>query len=150
MCVIYAIIFEMCNGTCLCKKCCDVIKMNFIYVAIVYLVLDMIWIQVMTPMLYKSIFQGIQKTELKFSIKYALAAYIVLLGVLYFVCRPLSRSTFYVKTPWLAYGLVGFALYSVYNLTNAAVFTSYPLHMILIDTIWGTTVFSILGILDGY
>jgi uncharacterized membrane protein len=43
---------------------------------------------------------------------------------------------------------VGFAVYAIYNLTNAAVFTSYPSKMVLVDTLWGTTVFTLLGVLD--
>ena len=124
--------------------------MQFVYLAALYLVLDLVWIQGMTPIFYRSAFEGIQHSPLQFQMLYALAAYAVLLGVLYYICRPLSKSEPYTKRPWLAYALVGFALYSVYNLTNAAVFTEYPQKMILIDTLWGTSAFALLGWLDTY
>ena len=124
--------------------------MNFVYIAIVYMICDALWIRAMTPILYQNVFETIQKSPLHFNTKYAFFAYIILLGVIYFVCRPLATSKKYENRPWLAYALVGFAMYSVYNLTNAAVFTNYPAHMVLIDTLWGTIVFSILGKLDSY
>jgi uncharacterized membrane protein len=120
-------------------------EMNFLALAIVYLVLDLLWIRGMTPLLYKPTFETIQKTPLTFRPEYAVAAYLVLLGVLYWICRPLSAQ---YQPKWLAYTLVGFAVYAIFNLTNAAVFTEYPSKMVLVDTLWGTTVFTLLGMLD--
>lgn len=122
--------------------------MNFLYLALIYLLLDFLWIGSMTPLLYRQVFETIQGSPLRFKIQYAVLAYVVLVGVLYYVCRPLSRSHKYKSTPWLAYALVGFALYSVYNLTNAAVLTKYSTRMIMVDTVWGTSAFALLGWLD--
>jgi len=119
--------------------------MNFLTLAIVYLVLDLLWIRGMTPLLYKSTFETIQKSPLTFCPEYAVAAYLVLLGVLYWICRPLSTR---YEPKWLAYTLVGFAVYAIYNLTNGAVFTHYPTNTAIVDTLWGTTVFTLLGVLD--
>jgi uncharacterized membrane protein len=124
--------------------------MTFVFVALIFLVFDMIWIYTMTPILYRGIFENIQKSHLNFDMKYAVCAYIVLIGVLYFVCRPLSETRMYNNRPWLAYGLVGFSVYAVYNLTNASVFSSYPLHMIIIDSLWGLFAFSVIGAIDSY
>ena len=123
--------------------------MNFIYLALIYLVFDIIWINLMTPILYRKVFENIQKSEMIPNLVYAVCCYCVLLVCLYFICIPLS-TTYQKKYKWIAYALVGFALYSVFNLTNAAVLSEYPLKMIIIDTVWGTTVFSILGLLNTY
>jgi uncharacterized membrane protein len=122
--------------------------MNFFYISIIYLVVDLLWIQTMTPLLYRDVFETIQQSALKFNPLYAILAYQVLLAVLYYICRPLSQTDRYKDKPWLAYGLVGFSLYSVYNLTNAAIFSKYSNRMIIVDTIWGTSVFALLGWLD--
>ena len=124
--------------------------MKFIYIAIAYLTLDILWITSMTPILYKTAFEKIQKTVLQLNILYAFLAYFVLLGVIYFICRPLSQCKLYASMPWLAYAIVGFSIYAVFNLTNAAVFTNYPKNMILIDTLWGTGIFALLGVMDNY
>jgi hypothetical protein len=56
--------------------------MNFTALAIIYLLLDLLWISSMTPLLYRGVFEGIQKSKLTFNIWYAVFAYITLLGVL--------------------------------------------------------------------
>lgn len=119
--------------------------MNFTILSLVYLLLDIIWISSMTPLLYKGVFESIQKTELNFNIVYAIFAYITLLGVIYWICRPLSKQ---YKQKWVAYSLVGFAIYSIYNFTNGAVFNKYSYKMVIADTLWGTIVFTVLGLLD--
>lgn len=119
--------------------------MNFLTLSLVYLLLDLLWIRSMTPLFYKPVFETIQKAPLTFRPEYAVAAYVTLLGVLFWICRPLSAQ---YRPKWLAYTLVGFAVYAIFNLTNAAVFTAYPSKMVLVDTLWGTTVFTLLGMLD--
>lgn len=121
--------------------------MNFTALSIIYLLLDIIWISSMTPLLYRGVFEGIQKSKLTFNIWYAIFAYITLLGVLYWICRPLSKQ---YKRKWFAYTIVGFAMYSIYNFTNGAVFKDYSYKMVIADTLWGTSVFTILGLLDQY
>ena len=119
--------------------------MKFATLSLVYLVMDLLWIAVMTPLLYKQTFETIQKSPLAFRTGYAVAAYVTLLGVLFWICRPLSAR---YEPKWLAYTLVGFAMYAIFNLTNAAVFKDYSTKMVVVDTLWGTTVFTLLGILD--
>ena len=121
--------------------------MNFVLLSIVYLILDILWISTMTPLLYRKGFEVIQKTPLQFNSYYAILAYVTLLGVLYWICRPLSRA---YQHKWIAYSLVGFALYSIYNFTNGAVFSEYSSTMVVVDTLWGTSVFALLGLLDSF
>ena len=71
----------------------------------------------MTPMLYNKVFSTIQKSPMKANMYYAVLAYIILLIVIYSICIPLSKT--YKKHKWFAFTIVGFSIYSVYNLTNA-------------------------------
>jgi len=119
--------------------------MHFVLLSLLYLTLDVVWIYLMTPLLYRKVYETIQQSPLVFDSTYAILAYVTLLGVLYWICRPLSRA---YTVPWFAYTLVGFALYAVYNLTNGAVFSRYSWKMVLIDILWGVSVFSLLGYLD--
>lgn len=120
--------------------------MNFVLLSIVYLILDILWISTMTPIIYKKSFESIQKSKLLLNGIYATLAYITLLYALYFICRPLSTT--YKKHKWLAYTSVGFIIYAIYNFTNGAVFSGYSYKMTVLDIIWGSTVFSLLGLLD--
>jgi uncharacterized membrane protein len=119
--------------------------MHFVLLSLLYLTLDVVWIYLMTPLLYRKAYESIQQSPLVFDSTYAILAYLTLLGVLYWICRPLSRA---YTVSWFAYTLVGFALYAVYNLTNGAVFSRYSWKMVLIDILWGVSVFSLLGYLD--
>ena len=99
----------------------------------------------MTPILYKDVFDKIQKTPMKANMYYVVLAYIILLLVISKICIPLSKT--YKKHKWFAFTLVGFSIYSIYNLTNAVTFTDYPIKMIMIDSMWGSCVFTLLGVL---
>lgn len=117
--------------------------MNSVILAVAYLVMDAMWIYAMTPLLYGDLFASVQKKEMRVNWKYGALAYVVLLFALFMICVPLSST--YTKHKWLAFSSVGFVLYAVYNLTNAAVFSEYTPTMVLVDTMWGTSVFSVLG-----
>ena len=118
---------------------------NFVYIAIIYLIIDILWIYLMTPMLYNKVFSTIQKSPMKANMYYAVLAYIILLIVIYSICIPLSET--YKKHKWFAFTIVGFSIYSIYNLTNAVTFENYPMKMIIIDSLWGSCVFTFLGIM---
>lgn len=120
--------------------------MNFILLSLAYLVLDFSWITIMTPIVYKKTFESIQKSRLLFNTPYAILAYMTLLYTLYYICRPLSRT--FNSYKWFAYTSVGFVIYAIYNFTNAAVFTEYSSKMIILDILWGTIVFTLLGLFD--
>ena len=118
---------------------------NFVYIAIIYLIIDIIWIYFMTPILYKNVFEKIQKSSMNANMYYGVIAYIILLIVIYSICIPLSET--YKKHKWFAFTIVGFSIYSIYNLTNAVTFENYPMKMIIIDSLWGSCVFTFLGVL---
>lgn len=119
--------------------------MQLIVTSIIYLILDIIWISLMTPILYKPMFEKIQKSALQPNMIYAVIAYLILVFTIITICEPLSKQ---YKHKYIAYGLVGFVIYSIYNLTNAVVFSNYSLKTIIIDTLWGTAVFSSIGLLN--
>jgi uncharacterized membrane protein len=123
--------------------------MNNITLCVVYLILDIIWIFSITPIIYKKVIEDIQGTKLKPKLIYAILCYFVLLLAIFKICIPLSKS--YSKNyKWLAFSIVGFVIYSTFNLTNASIFTNYSYKMVCIDSIWGAVVFGIIGFLYNY
>jgi len=123
---------------------------QFPSLVVVYLLMEMIWISTMTPILYNDVFSSIQKSPLELNLYYAICAYILLLVTIKYICIPLSKT----KIPgtsrsydWMAFSLVGLIIYGIYNTTNGAVLKQYPLQMCIIDTLWGVSIFSILGML---
>jgi uncharacterized membrane protein len=39
---------------------------------------------------------------------------------------------------------VGLCIYGIYNLTIISIFTKYPLKVVIIDSIWGTFLYSLM------
>ena len=106
--------------------------------------IDILWIYLMTPILYGNVFQKIQKSPMQANMYYAVLAYIILMLVILKICIPLSET--YKKHKWFAFTIIGFSIYSIYNLTNAVTFNDYPIKMIVIDSVWGSCVFTLLGV----
>ena len=109
---------------------------------LVYMILEYLWISNMTPMLYERVFSNIQQKPMTIQIQYAFMAYILLLFSIVYICIPLSKQ----YSSWYAFSIVGLCMYGIYNATNAAVFSGYPLRMVVIDTLWGLVCFTLLGI----
>lgn len=113
--------------------------------AIIYLFVDILWISVMSSKYYGEQIKRIQGSESSFKPLYAVLAYSTLVIVLFSVCVPLAEAKTY-SHPVIAFAIVGFSVYAVFNLTNAAIFERYPYHFVLIDTLWGTTAFATMGL----
>ena len=123
-----------------------------------YLLSDIVWISTMSHLFYKPRIEKIQKQELTFRKIPAIIAYIVLVLTMFFICKPMSlyyQSVFKPRTIIskclvyaLSFSLVGFSIYSIFNLTNYAIFTNYDLLMLCVDTLWGTLSFALFGILS--
>jgi uncharacterized membrane protein len=113
---------------------------------LVYLLLDAIWLFSMTPAFYRPKFEQIQKTKLRFNPIYAVIAYALLLFTLFAICIPLVR-VYPTLHPSLVFAMVGLVMYGVYNMTNAAVFNHYDLDICVVDIVWGTSSFAMMGLL---
>lgn len=115
---------------------------EIVQLLLVYMILEYLWISNMTPMLYERVFSNIQQKPMTIQIQYAFMAYILLLLSIVYICIPLSKQ----YSSWYAFSIVGLCMYGIYNATNAAVFSGYPLRMVVIDTLWGLVCFTLLGI----
>jgi uncharacterized membrane protein len=98
----------------------------------------------MTPIFYRKRFELIQNSEMKIRMPYAVLAYGLLLLTLFYICIPLSKE-YKQKQSWIQFAFVGLSIYGVYNLTNAAVFSKYPMDLCVVDTIWGGVCFGLMG-----
>lgn len=124
------------------------INMNYIVFAILYLLVDVIWITGMSKVFYRHKIAKVQSAPLTFKLIPAGLAYVTLLITMFFVCIPLSehyRNKKHALKPWMVFGLVGFCIYGVYNFTNGAIFKHYDSSFMLVDTVWGCVSFSFFG-----
>lgn len=121
--------------------------MNKIYFSVLYLIVDIFWISVMSHLFYKNRIESIQKEQMKFKLLPALLAYLTLLINMFYICIPLSSYYKRKYHPSVVFGLVGFVIYGIYNLTNGATFNNYGWDFIIVDTLWGITSFMFFGYL---
>lgn len=103
-------------------------------VAVVMLVLDGIWLTANNAY-HRSVFAAIQGKPLAVRLVPAALVYIIMIGAVWFFAVEPAQT-------WLeAAGrgaLIGLAMYGVYDMTNYATLSAYPLAFAVSDMLWGT------------
>ena len=101
----------------------------------ILLALDFIYLNVMSNY-FKNQVKIVQKTPLKINILGVILCYIILIiGLYYFIIKP-NRSVFDAF-------LFGFVVYGVYETTTLGLFTNWSITTVILDTLWGATLFAI-------
>ncbi len=114
---------------------------QLVAVAVIMLLMDGAWLTYRAPY-HRQVFATIQGSPLQFRLPPAIGAYtIMILGTWFFAIRS--------ATSWLdAAGrgaALGFLMYGLYDLTNYATLSRYPLHYTLSDMAWGTFLCAVVG-----
>jgi uncharacterized membrane protein len=105
---------------------------------VVFLALDSIYLYSMSSYFGK-IVQRVQGSPLKMNLGGAIACYALLIaGLYYFIikCTPKKSS---VKDAFF----LGLFVYGVYETTTLAIIKDWPVSAVLIDTLWGGTLFAL-------
>lgn len=103
--------------------------------ALVFIMLDLVWFSVSLKPIYEPTFQAIQGSPLNMRIGGGIVAWILLaLGIRYFgVAGSGTKTDLFIRG-----AMLGFVVYGVYNGTNYATLTNYPVSTAIADTMWGT------------
>ena len=108
----------------------------YIAVAIIFGILDSIWLSKMGPNLYRPILGDILAD--KFRVVPAIIFYVLYIaGILIFAVNPAFKSGEWT-TALLYGGLLGFFCYATYDLTNYATLKIWSTKITVLDIIWGT------------
>ena len=103
--------------------------------AIIFVSLDAFYLNFMKDYFNKQV-QVIQGTKIQFNLLPALICYIFLIyGLNYFIIHPRKS----VSDAFL----LGLVIYGVYETTNWAIFTKWSPLSVIIDTLWGGTLFAL-------
>ena len=90
----------------------------------------------LTRTIYGNLIRAIQGTDLKIQIIPALLVYVFLVGGLYyFILIP--------KRPILDAFILGLVMYSMFSLTNLAIFDKWSYKIVIMDSLWGASLFAI-------
>jgi uncharacterized membrane protein len=122
---------------------------RYILVALLLTFLDFIWIS-SNFKIYNKTVKDIQGFDPKINITYAIIAYSFMIISLFYLAIPFTMQNIDKndKSIDLAYkairygGLVGLSIYGIYNFTCMSFFAKYPLSTAIIDTMWGTFLYS--------
>ena len=103
--------------------------------AIIFIVLDSVYLNYMKGHFEKQI-QAVQGSPLKINFMSAALCYLFLIiGLNYFIIKP-------KKSVHDAF-LLGLVIYGVYETTNYAIFKKWSIVTLIIDTLWGATLFAL-------
>jgi len=112
---------------------------------LVFILLDLVWFSVSLKPIYEPTFQAIQGSPLNMRIGGGIVAWVLLaLGIRYFGVTDGASKT----TSFLRGALLGFIIYGVYNGTNYATFSNYPVNTAIADTMWGTFATGIVTVIS--
>lgn len=111
---------------------------RYLVILVVFLVIDALWLGLVAPKLYKSQIGHLMADKVSFAP--AIVFYLIYaVALLFFIVNPAVGKESIVYA--LVYGgLLGFAMYATYDLTNMATLKDWPLLVTIVDLVWGTFV----------
>ena len=109
--------------------------MEYLYVIIIILFLDFIYLSTVKGYISKMI-KNIQQHEMEIKYLPLVAIYTLMsFGLYYFIIKPRKK----VEDAFV----LGILVYGVYELTNYAIFKKWDLVMMLLDGLWGGILFAL-------
>ena len=116
---------------------------NIILLAIIVLLIDVGFIYSIIFKDFNNMITKIQNSPININIFAVIICYIILVFAIYYF-------VIYKKASYLDAFLLGFIIYATYELTNMAVFKDWNLSIVIIDSLWGGTMFIITKYIYNY
>jgi uncharacterized membrane protein len=131
------------------------IYVKYLIITGILMVLDVAWIA-MNVSAYSSTILKVQNSPVSLRTDYAIIAYLFILFSVIYVAIPfttqsikkgdsirsISIETKLLKS-FMYGGAVGFSIYGIYNFTSLAIYKDLDSTMGIIDTLWGTALYTI-------
>lgn len=112
---------------------------------VITLILDTIWI-ILNMNRYKDLVYAVQNKQMKVRTLYAILSYVCVFMALVFIAIPNAlndKQRSNIGSALIHGGLLGFVIYGIFNFTNSALFENYNIVTGVMDTAWGTFLFTI-------
>lgn len=127
----------------------EILKTFMVAVPVMALI-DYIWLAHIAKRFYLTSLAPLIRVEngsLVVNMGGAAVVYIIgIIGLIAFV-DPLHKTPFQAFTTG---ALFGFVMYAFYDFTNYATLNGFPLKLALIDTLWGTLLFALVGAITAW
>ena len=130
------------------------IYIKYLIITVFLMVLDVAWIT-LNLSTYSSAIQKVQKSPMSLRnlrSEYAFIAYIIIIFSVLYVAIPFTTqnikkgeddiATKLLKS-FMYGGAVGFSIYGIYNFTSLAIYKDMDSSIGIIDTLWGTTLYTL-------
>ena len=130
------------------------IYIKYLIITVFLMVLDVAWIT-LNLSTYSSAIQKVQKSPMNLRnlrSEYAFIAYIIIVFSVLYVAIPFTTqnikkgeddiATKLLKS-FMYGGAVGFSIYGIYNFTSLAIYKDFDSSIGIIDTLWGTTLYTL-------
>jgi uncharacterized membrane protein len=106
-----------------------------------FLVLDSFYLGYMSEY-YNKIISDIQKSPMKLRKAPMVGAYIIILSSWYYFIYKNIKNQTTIKNI-IDSAILGFFMYSLFDLTNHAIFEKWDIKTTIIDSLWGMTLYTI-------
>lgn len=117
----------------------------FLIAFIIFIFVDLLWLGLIAKSLYQRELGHLMKQNINFIV--AIIFYLIfVIALSVFVIVPGIEGESIVKVILLG-ALFGFASYATYDLTNYATIEGFPLKMVIIDLIWGSSLGTLTSLL---
>lgn len=103
-------------------------------IAVTFLILDSFYFTINNKFLTDTV-KAVQKSPVKTKWIAVILTYIFMISMEYYFIIKQNRSV--MDSFWL-----GFGIYGIYELTNYATLTNWPLKLVIMDTLWGGIIFA--------
>ena len=109
--------------------------------AILMIIFDAIWLSLNKNMYARMVAKIQNGSNMVVRLVPAIAAYIIMYIGMIFVVLPNIKSKSFKDVVRVA-GLFGFCVYGIWNATNMAIFENFDWRVALLDTTWGTVMYT--------
>lgn len=119
---------------------------HYLITFLVFFAIDLVWLGVIAKNLYANALSHLMAPSVNWVAAIIFYASFVV-GILVFVVEPALANPNLTRLVLTA-ALFGFITYSTYDLTNLATLKEWPLHITLIDLVWGTTLSTLVSVIS--
>ena len=109
----------------------------------VFFIIDLLWLGVIAKSFYRRNLKFILSDDVNWAA--AIVFYLIYIaGILFFAVRPAILNASFGQAAILG-ALFGFFTYATYDLTNMATIKDWPLKVVVVDTLWGVFLCSVVA-----
>lgn len=119
---------------------------HYLITFLVFFAIDLVWLGVIAKNLYANALSHLMAPSVNWIAAVIFYASFVV-GILVFVVEPALANPNLTRLVMTA-ALFGFITYSTYDLTNLATLKEWPLHITIIDLIWGTSLSTLVSVIS--